>query len=110
MSDKSLDSRIEQALERIKNGNGNMRVPAEQSDPDLVLFDCREEIAALRRQLAESTELCVKLEADLDEADKDVMKLRAERDALQARLRKLSAEHECLECARPLLDCECDYS
>jgi hypothetical protein len=45
-SDKPIDpaalvQRIDAAIQRITSGNGAMRVPAENSDPDLVLADCK---------------------------------------------------------------------
>ena len=36
-----LDERIGEALRRVTSGEGTMRVPAEATDPDLVLVDCR---------------------------------------------------------------------
>lgn len=41
--------RIPAALKRITDGHGLMRVPAEDTDPDLVLADCK---IALERMLA----------------------------------------------------------
>lgn len=36
-----LLARIDSAIERITHGEGTMRVPAENTDPDLVLADCK---------------------------------------------------------------------
>lgn len=36
----TLPERIAAAISRITNGNGNMRIPAEATDPDLVLAEC----------------------------------------------------------------------
>ncbi len=52
----SLDERIQRALDRIKDGAGNMRIPVEATDPDMVLTDCREEIERLRAELADYKE------------------------------------------------------
>lgn len=42
-----LRSRIGAAITRIVNGEGAMRVPADPTDPDVVLSDCRDAITAL---------------------------------------------------------------
>lgn len=49
MSD--LIERIDAAICRIANGDGPMRVPAEDTDPDMVLAECRKEIFDLCSQL-----------------------------------------------------------
>jgi hypothetical protein len=46
-----LDERITEAIRRITNGCGSMRIPAESTDPDIVLSNCRSEIAALRTRV-----------------------------------------------------------
>lgn len=46
--DMPLLDRIDVALRRVTNGEGQMRVPVEATDPDVVLFDCRREIERLR--------------------------------------------------------------
>lgn len=46
-SDLSLHERIEAAITRITNGQGQMRMPAEATDPDLVLADCESAISEL---------------------------------------------------------------
>lgn len=43
-----IEDRIKAAIERITSGQGSMRVPAEETDPDLVLADCLTEIKRLR--------------------------------------------------------------
>ena len=54
-ADAPLGDRIAKAIERVTSGSGLMRVPAEATDPDLVLVACRERIAELER-LYESLE------------------------------------------------------
>jgi hypothetical protein len=44
--------RIEAAISRIAHGEGAMRVPADNTDPDLVLTECRDQLAALQRQIS----------------------------------------------------------
>lgn len=44
---KTLTERIEAAINRITEGRAPMRIPADQTDPDLVLVDCRDRIAEL---------------------------------------------------------------
>lgn len=46
----SIEDRIESAIDRITSGQGCMRVPPDETDPDLVLADCRDEIARLRAE------------------------------------------------------------
>lgn len=46
-SSMPLADRINAALERIYNGHAGMRIPAEATDHDVVLADCRERIAEL---------------------------------------------------------------
>lgn len=43
----TLDERITAAISRITSGMGSMRIPADETDPDLVLAACRERIAEL---------------------------------------------------------------
>ena len=50
--DMPLLDRIDVALRRVTNGEGQMRVPVEATDPDVVLFDCRAEIGRLHRRVA----------------------------------------------------------
>ncbi len=51
--DMPLLDRIEVALRRVTNGEGQMRVPVEATDPDVVLFDCKNELAYLQQRIAE---------------------------------------------------------
>jgi len=43
-----IEERIKAAIARITSGQCSMRVPAEETDPDLVLADCLREIMRLR--------------------------------------------------------------
>lgn len=45
--DMPLLDRIESAMRRVTNGEGQMRVPVEATDPDVVLYDCKREIERL---------------------------------------------------------------
>lgn len=36
----SLEKRIEAAIDRVKMGHAPMRIPVDQTDIDLVLYDC----------------------------------------------------------------------
>lgn len=47
-----IKQRITAAIERITSGNAPMRVPADETDPDLVLAYCLAEIRRLRAALA----------------------------------------------------------
>lgn len=55
----TLDEKITAAIRRITSGSGLMRIPAEETDPDLVLGACRARIAELE---AERVELHQRLE------------------------------------------------
>jgi hypothetical protein len=48
----TLDERIEEAIRRITGGLAPMRIPADPSDPDVVLVDCRTEIRRAHGELA----------------------------------------------------------
>ena len=39
-SDLPLAARIEAAMQRVTSGQGQMRIPPEATDPDMVLGDC----------------------------------------------------------------------
>lgn len=72
MSD--LIERINAAICRIANGDGTMRVPAEDTDPDLVLADCEKEIKRLCGALVAKEVECDRLReallaAGLDDPD-----------------------------------------
>jgi hypothetical protein len=45
--------RIEAAITRVTRGEGTLRVPVDDTDPDIVLAACRDQLIALQRQLAE---------------------------------------------------------
>lgn len=45
-----LIERVEAAIKRITSGAGAMRIPADMTDPDLVLVDCKQEILTLRER------------------------------------------------------------
>lgn len=47
-ADMPLSDRIEAAIKRVTTGYGQMRVPVEATDPDVVLFDCLAELDAAR--------------------------------------------------------------
>lgn len=47
-ADMPLLDRIDAAIKRVTSGQGQMRVPVEATDPDMVLFDCKREIEQLR--------------------------------------------------------------
>lgn len=47
----TIDDRITEALRRITEGLGAMRIPADPCDADLVLSDAKSELGALRAQL-----------------------------------------------------------
>lgn len=48
-----LVERIDIALRRVTNGEGQMRVPVEATDPDIVLHNCRDRIVELEGLLRE---------------------------------------------------------
>lgn len=50
-SQMPLVERIDAAINRITHGDCNMRIPVEATDPDIVLADCKSEIALLKAAL-----------------------------------------------------------
>jgi len=50
---KLLMDRIDAAITRITSGQAPMRIPRDLTDPDVVLADCQDRIAALEAQNAE---------------------------------------------------------
>jgi len=50
-ADMPLLGRIEAAIRRVTHGDAAMRIPAEATDPDLVLRDCKNRIAELEAAL-----------------------------------------------------------
>lgn len=55
-ADMPLLDRIDAAIKRVTSGQGQMRVPVEATDPDMVLFACKLEIERLRAGNAGMTE------------------------------------------------------
>lgn len=51
-ADLPLDERIDRAIKRITTGMGAMRIPVEATDPDVVLSNCKDELATLRARFA----------------------------------------------------------
>ena len=49
---QTLTERIDEAIRRISEGSGLMRIPVDQTDPDMVLGDCKARIAALEAENA----------------------------------------------------------
>lgn len=49
-----LVERIDEALRRVKMGQGPMRVPVEATDVDVVLYACRDRIVELEAQMVEA--------------------------------------------------------
>ncbi|CRQ56875.1 hypothetical protein PAERUG_E15_London_28_01_14_04149 [Pseudomonas aeruginosa] len=60
-----IEQRITAAIERITSGNAPMRVPADETDPDLVLADCLAEIRRLRAALSARQPVVVDLPESL---------------------------------------------
>jgi hypothetical protein len=52
-----IQERISAAITRISPGLASMRVPVDQTDPDVVLADAGNEIERLKRELAEAQKL-----------------------------------------------------
>lgn len=48
----TLDERAEEALRRIREGLAPMRIPADLSDPDIVISELRHALAAAEKALA----------------------------------------------------------
>ena len=46
----TLDERIDAAIARIASGHSPMRIPADPTDPDLVLAECQTRLAEVERE------------------------------------------------------------
>ena len=93
-----IEERIEAAIERITCGFAPMRVPADGTDPDLVLADCLTEIRRLRAVAGpQIPEDYVLVPVELSDPMLDVM-WRAEDDMKDSDMQSLWAE---LIAARP---------
>jgi hypothetical protein len=67
MSD--LIKRIEGAIDRITTGSAPMRVPPDDTDPDMVLVDCKRAIDAAQRRIAYLEDLNRRMLAAADALD-----------------------------------------
>jgi DNA-directed RNA polymerase subunit RPC12/RpoP len=101
-SGDALAARIDSAIKRITSGAGPMRIPADDTDPDIVLYDCKAALAALRSERDDWAEaaqhICDLFDPAKPMASPAVLRavtngvkransdLRAERDALRARV------------------------
>lgn len=79
-----LFNRISEAIRRVCNGNGTMRIPADLTDPDLVLADCRRALFALKAQNADLQKDLVMMTQARDIIHADREECRAELDNLKA--------------------------
>lgn len=52
----TLTERIDQAIDRIIAGHSPQRIPADLTDPDIVLTDCKARIAELEAELADAVD------------------------------------------------------
>jgi hypothetical protein len=99
--DMPLLDRIESAMRRVTSGQGQMRVPVDATDPDVVLHDCKREIERLKRWEGAAREWIDKTEWVQERIDSghlpakylgkhraDIM--RAEVDRLRATLARLA--------------------
>lgn len=59
----TIQARIEEALQRIRDGRAYMRIPADQTDPDIVLADC---LTLLKRAVPSATRVKYERRPELD--------------------------------------------
>lgn len=85
----ALGDRIQAAIERIKTGQGQMRVPVEATDPDVVLADCLAELDAAR---ARERHALVAGTTERNAADARLAEVEAERDESEAQVESLRAQ------------------
>lgn len=83
-----LVERIDIALRRVTNGEGQMRVPVEATDPDIVLHNCRDRITELEAEISRRP-LPAETRIDVHAYDNRISKLRAELDAKDKRIAEL---------------------
>jgi chromosome segregation ATPase len=77
-----LNERIDAAIERITSGQAGMRIPAEETDPDLVLADCKAELERLKGALSNAVH-------SLDDFKARAFRLERERDEARAEAERL---------------------
>ena len=103
MSDdvKGFRERITAAMERIAAGHSPMRIPADMTDPDIVLSDClariEGEAARTAEAVAAETALCARqcaeaLERSLEDEREVSQSLREQLMAAEARIAELEYE------------------
>ena len=101
----TLHERIDAAIKRITSGHGAMRIPAEDTDPDLVLMECRAHIdgepARLAVAMGAREEVVLSINnAALRDANDEIAALRKDRDEMKSaaerwlRQRDLSFDRE----------------
>ena len=76
--DMPLLDRIDVALRRVTSGQGQMRVPVEATDPDIVLADCKREIERLREALTAANAQAEHFEREWYLRGDEIERLRAE--------------------------------
>lgn len=82
--DMPLLDRIESAMRRVTSGQGQMRVPVEATDTDIVLFDCKREIKRLREALTEANAQAEHFEREWYLRGDEIERLRSGRNELEA--------------------------
>jgi hypothetical protein len=99
-ADMPIIDRIKAAIERITNGYGQMRVPVEATDPDIVLQDCRITIERLEAALAAQAEAHkAELQRMQDEFDKASLAMQDEINAVQGELDQVLGDWNALVAA-----------
>ena len=83
----TLTDRIDQAIDRIIAGHSPQRIPADLTDPDIVLTDCKARIAELEAELADAVDYGRgrhEAERRAEEAEQALATVTRERDEARA--------------------------
>ena len=85
-----LVERIDIALRRVTNGEGQMSVPVEATDPDIVLHNCRDRITELEAEISRRP-LPPETRIDVHAYDTRISELKAELDAKDKRIAEMES-------------------
>jgi len=102
-ADMPLLDRIDAAIKRVTSGQGQMRMPVEATDPDVVLLDCKREIEQLRAAIAAAESA----KRPREDPEPEIAFLRRVADARQQIIDGMIAERcakQDAEMPRPLAD------
>jgi hypothetical protein len=91
--ENDIVGRIDLAIERVTSGQGQMRIPADPTDPDLVLLAAKDEINSLRAKVKELEAEVSKWKA-LSDAQLLILETQKRREDRAKRLSSIKASQD----------------